>query len=102
MVGVLSAIEAVRSMTEDNVEHDHTIAVVDFMCEESSRFGAATLGSKAMRGELTLDDLHRLVDKKGISIYEALQSRNLNPDGIETMEYTRPVKAFTEIHIETR
>ena len=100
VVGVLSAIEAVRSMTEDNVEHDHTIAVVVFMCEESSRFGAATLGSKAMRGELTLDDLHRLVDKKGISIYEALQSRNLNPDGIETMEYTRPVKAFTEIHIE--
>ena len=100
VVGVLSAIEAVRSMTEDNVEHDHTIAVVDFMCEESSRFGSATLGSKAMRGELTLDDLHRLVDKKGISIYEALQSRNLNPDGIETMEYTRPVKAFIEIHIE--
>ena len=100
VVGVLSAIEAVRSMTEDNVEHDHTIAVVDFMREESSRFGAATLGSKAMRGELTLDDLHRLVDKKGISIYEALQSRNLNPDGIETMEYTRPVKAFIEIHIE--
>lgn len=100
VVGVLSAIEAVRSMTEDNVEHDHTIAVVDFMCEESSRFGAATLGSKAMHGELTLDDLHRLVDKKGISIYEALQSRNLNPDGIETMEYTRPVKAFIEIHIE--
>ena len=100
VVGVLSAIEAVRSMTEDNVEHDHTIAVVVFMCEESSRFGAATLGSKAMRGELTLDDLHRLVDKKGISIYEALQSRNLNPDGIETMEYTRPVKAFIEIHIE--
>ena len=100
VVGVLSAIEAVRSMTEDNVEHDHTIAVVDFMCEESSRFGAATLGSKAMRGELTLDDLQRLVDKKGISIYEALQSRNLNPDGIETIEYTRPVKAFIEIHIE--
>ena len=100
VVGVLSAIEAVRSMTEDNVEHDHTIAVVDFMSEESGRFGASTLGSKALRGELTLDDLHRLVDKKGISIYEALQSRNLNPDGIETMEYTRPVKAFIEIHIE--
>ena len=44
VVGVLSAIEAVRSMTDDGFEHDHTIAVVDFMCEESSRFGAATLG----------------------------------------------------------
>ena len=100
VVGVLSAIEVIRSMIDDGYEHDHTIAVVDFMCEESGRFGNATLGSKAMRGELTLQDLHHLVDKQGISLYEALNGRNLNPDGIETMAYKRPVKAFTEIHIE--
>ena len=100
VVGVLSAIEVIRSMTDDSYEHDHTIAVVSFMCEESGRFGDATLGSKAMRGELTLQDLHRLVDKQGISLYEALKGRNLNPDGIETMAYKRPVKSFTEIHIE--
>ena len=100
VVGVLSAIEVIRSMTDDGYEHDHTIAVVSFMCEESGRFGDATLGSKTMRGELTLQDLHRLVDKQGISLYEALKGRNLNPDGIETMAYKRPVKSFTEIHIE--
>ena len=98
--GVLSAIEVIRSMIDDGYEHDHTIAVVSFMCEESGRFGNATLGSKAMRGELTLQDLHHLVDKQGISLYEALKGRNLNPDGIETMAYKRPVKSFTEIHIE--
>ena len=86
VVGVLSAIEVIRSMTDDGYEHDHTIAVVDFMCEESGRFGDATLGSKAMRGELTLQDLHRLVDKQGNSLYEALKGRNLSPDGIEEME----------------
>ena len=100
VVGVLSAIEVIRGMTDDGYEHDHTIAVVSFMCEESGRFGNAALGSKAMRGELTLQDLHRLVDKQGISLYEALKGRNLNPDGIETMAYKRPVKSFTEIHIE--
>ncbi|WP_288565599.1 M20 family metallo-hydrolase [uncultured Veillonella sp.] len=100
VVGVLSAIEVIRSMTDDGYEYDHTIAVVSFMCEESGRFGDATLGSKAMRGELTLQDLHRLVDKQGISLYEALKGRNLNPDGIEAMEYKRPVKSFIEIHIE--
>ena len=100
VVGVLSAIEVIRSMIDDGYEHDHTIAVVSFMCEESGRFGNATLGSKAMRGELTLQDLHRLVDKQGISLYEALKGRNLNPDGIEEMAYKRPVKSFTEIHIE--
>ena len=100
VVGVLSAIEVIRSMIDDGYEHDHTIAVVSFMCEESGRFGNATLGSKAMRGELTLQDLHHLVDKQGISLYEALKGRNLNPDGIETMAYKGPVKSFTEIHIE--
>ena len=100
VVGVLSALEVIRSMIDDGYEHDHTIAVVSFMCEESGRFGDATLGSKTMRGELRLQDLHRLVDKQGISLYEALKGRNLNPDGIEAMEYKRPVKSFTEIHIE--
>ena len=100
VVGVLSAIEVVRSIIDDGFEHDHTIAVVDFMCEESSRFGAATLGSKAMRGKLTLNDLHRLVDKQGISLYDALKERKLHPDDIESMAYNQPVKAFIEMHIE--
>lgn len=100
VVGVLSAIEVVRSIIDDGFEHEHTIAVVDFMCEESSRFGAATLGSKAMRGKLTLNDLHRLVDKQGISLYDSLKERKLHPDDIESMAYNRPVKAFIEMHIE--
>ena len=100
VAGVLSAIEVVRSIIDDSFEHEHTIAVVDFMCEESSRFGAATLGSKAMRGKLTLNDLHRLVDKQGISLYDALKERKLHPDAIESMAYNRPVKAFIEMHIE--
>ena len=100
VVGVLSAIEAVRSMIDDGFEHEHTIAVVDFMCEESSRFGAATLGSKAMRGKLTLNDVHRLVDTQGISLYDSLKERKLHPDAIESMAYNRPVKAFIEMHIE--
>ena len=100
VAGVLSAIEVVRSIIDDGFEHEHTIAVVDFMCEESSRFGAATLGSKAMRGKLTLNDLHRLVDKQGISLYDTLKNRKLYPDAIESMAYKRPVKAFIEMHIE--
>ena len=55
------------------MNNDHTIAVVSFMCEESGRFGNATLGSKAMRGELTLQDLHHLVDKQGIFFVRSLE-----------------------------
>lgn len=100
VVGVLSAIEAIRSMHDDGFEPDHTICVVSFMCEEASCFGAATLGSKAMLGQLTSQDMYRLVDKDGTSLYDVLKQRNLNPDEINQVKYKRPVKAFTEIHIE--
>ena len=53
-----------------------------------------------MRGELTVQDLHRLVDKQGTPLYDVLKGRNLNPDELEQVEYKRPVKSFTEIHIE--
>ncbi len=98
--GILSAIETVRSMHEEGFVPDHPIEVVLFMCEESSRFGAATLGSRVMRGELSQDDLDRLQDKQGRSLREVLKSRGLAPDHIETAIYKKPLKAFLETHIE--
>ncbi len=100
IVGILSAIEVIRSMRKDGFQPEHPLEVVLFMCEESSRFGSATLGSKAMRGELTPDDLQRLHDKQGRSLYEVLKGRDLDPDHIEAAKYTAPVKSFFEVHIE--
>ncbi|MFA6850079.1 MAG: M20 family metallo-hydrolase [Selenomonadaceae bacterium] len=100
VVGILCAIEAVKSMQEDGFQNEHPLEVVLFMSEESSRFGSATLGSKAMRGELTVKDLQRLTDKNGTTLYEALKSRALDPDHIEKATYKDPLKAFFEVHIE--
>ena len=100
IVGILSAIEVIRSIREDGFQPEHPLEVVLFMCEESSRFGSATLGSKAMRGELTADDLQRLHDRQGHSLYEVLKARDLDPDHIEEAKYTAPVKSFFEVHIE--
>lgn len=100
IVGILSAIEVIRSLREDGFQPEHPLVVVLFMCEESSRFGSATLGSKAMRGELKPDDLQRLHDKQGHSLYEVLKARDLDPDHIEAAKYTAPVKSFFEVHIE--
>ena len=100
IVGVLSAIEVVRSLRESGFKNEHPLEVVLFMCEESSRFGAATLGSRAMRGELRLDDLHRLKDEKGQSLYDVLKERQLDPEHIADALYQKPLKAFFEVHIE--
>lgn len=100
VVGVLAAIEVVRSLHEKQIQTEHPLEVVVFMCEESSRFGAATLGSRAMRGELSTQELLSLRDKTGISLFEVLQSRNLQPEAITQARYTKPLKAFFEVHIE--
>lgn len=100
LTGVLAAIETVRSMREDGFQPDHPIEVVLFMCEESSRFSAATLGSRAMRGDLSVEELHRLHDKEGKSLYDVLKERGLDPDHIAAAQYTQPLKAVLELHIE--
>lgn len=98
--GILAAIEVMTSLKEDGFVSDHPLEAALFMCEESSRFGAATLGSRAMCGELSATDLHRLKDADGASLYEALKGRGLDPAHIEDAVYTAPLKAFFEIHIE--
>ncbi|BEU88244.1 Zn-dependent hydrolase [Selenomonas sp. TAMA-11512] len=100
LAGVLAALETVRSMREDGFQPDHPIEVVLFMCEESSRFSAATLGSRAMRGELSSEDLQHLHDKEGKTLFSVLKERGLDPENIAGAKYTQPLKAMLELHIE--
>ena len=99
-LGILAAIETLQSLKEDGFCPEHPLEAVLFMCEESSRFGAATLGSRAMLGELSVDDAKRLADKNGATLYETLKGRNLDPDALGKTLYTGNVKAFFEVHIE--
>ncbi len=100
VLGVLAAIETVRSLKEDGFRPEHPLEIALFMCEESSRFGAATLGSRAMLGELSVDDTRLLKDKAGIALYDVLKERGLAPDMLGKPLYDGEVKAFFEVHIE--
>lgn len=98
--GVVGALEVVASLQEEGFQPEHPLEVILFMCEESSRFGSATLGSKAMRGLLSHEELHRLQDENGHSLYDVLLDRGLQPDDLPSAHYKDPVKAFLELHIE--
>ncbi len=100
VAGVLSALEVIRTLKEENLILDHPVEVALFMAEESSRFGVATLGSKAMTGHLTLADLKKIADKQGHILYDVLKARGLSPDDIDSAACTKPPKAFLEMHIE--
>lgn len=100
VVGVLAAIEALHCLADQQEKNEHPIEVVVFMAEESSRFGVATLGSKAFCGKLSFEQLEQYKDKEGISLSQALRQRGLMPENIQQAQYKSPIKAFLELHIE--
>ncbi len=100
VVGVLGAIEALQCLEDQQEQNDHPIEVVVFMAEESSRFGVATLGSKAFCGKLTPPNLDQYKDIDGITLAEAIQQRELAPENIAQAQYKGEIKAFLELHIE--
>src|SRR5699024_9209657 len=52
-VGVIAGLEVIRQLNKENIITEHPIELIIFACEESARFGVATIGSKAMTGNIT-------------------------------------------------
>lgn len=101
VVGVLAGLEVVRTLNDNNLQTKRPIEVINFSAEESSRFGMATMGSKALAGKLELGTLKRLVDKDGISLYQALKVCGYAADQIATATIALgQIHAFLEMHIE--
>ncbi len=101
VVGVIGALEVIRVLNENNIITKRPVEVINFSCEESSRFGGATLGSKAMAGKIGIDDLKKYKDKAGISLYEELESKGFRPNDIASAQIgTGDIYAFLELHIE--
>jgi len=100
VVGVLGAIEAVAALRASGRPVRRAIEVVAFAGEEP-RFGTGCIGSRAVMGDLTRDDLDRMVDRDGVSLAAALSGAGLDPDAIADAAWDpEEVHAFLELHIE--
>ena len=99
--GVLVALEVMRSLADEAIETKHPLEVIIFACEESSRFGASTLGSKAMSGRLDPAYTRSLTDKNGITLMQAFEENGLDLEEVHlAMRFQDEFKAFVELHIE--
>lgn len=96
-VGVFGAIEAVRLLRENDAHLEHDLLVVDFFNEEPTEFGLSCVGSRAMTGRLTPDQL-RLQNAEGRTLGDALRSHGFDPGAAATD--LGHVDAFVELHIE--
>ena len=99
-LGVLAAVEAAQTMREEGVETGRPVEVVAFTDEEGSRFGLGMIGSRALAGLLTPDDLSR-EDENDVTVAEAMREAGLDPERIgEAARGPGSVHAYVELHIE--
>jgi len=101
VVGVLAALEIVRTLNDADIETMRPIEIINFSAEESSRFGTATIGSKAITGKLTVTQLNEIRDNDGDSLGQILRNGGYQLDELPSAIMTQDdVHAYLEIHIE--
>ncbi|MBI3060757.1 MAG: M20/M25/M40 family metallo-hydrolase [Deltaproteobacteria bacterium] len=76
-VGVVGALEVVRTLKENKFPLSCPVEVVCFVGEESSRFGFSTLGSSLVAGVVQTKDLANAVDAHGTKLEDILASMGI-------------------------
>ncbi|WP_169777422.1 M20 family metallo-hydrolase [Campylobacter mucosalis] len=100
-LGVMAGLEVMRSIKESGESLARAIELIVFVCEESSRFKMATIGSKIVSKKLDVNKLKELKDDNGISVFEAMKNFGLNPDDLAScILKDETYKAYIELHIE--
>jgi len=100
VAGVLSAIEVVKTLTENGIKPNRSIEVISFADEEGWRFKKGLFGSRGILGKLEEGELER-TDKDGITRRQALLDFGCDPTKFKESEY-KPgsIFCFLELHIE--
>ena len=64
-LGVLCALEAIRSLSDHGLQTRHPVGMIIFTNEEGARFQPAMVGSGVMAGKIALEDAYNARDRDG-------------------------------------
>jgi N-carbamoyl-L-amino-acid hydrolase len=97
VLGVLGALEVVRTLNARGIRTRHPIVVVNWTNEEGTRFAPAMLASGVFAGVIDLDYAYDRRDAEGKRFGDELERIGFKGD--EPVG-ARPMKAYFELHIE--
>ncbi len=101
LLGVMLGFQAMRQIKRSGARHRRAIELIVFPTEESSRFNYPTVGSKLLAGRIAPDKLKEMVDRDGVSLYDALVSRGFDPARPEGgQQRLKNAASMLELHIE--
>jgi N-carbamoyl-L-amino-acid hydrolase len=96
-LGVLCALETIRTLNDHRVHTRHPVTLVIFTNEEGARFQPAMLASGVMAGKIALEDAYNARDQDGLRLVDELE--RIGYLGAEPC-VPRPLRAYLELHIE--
>ena len=100
-LGLLTALEVVRTLAESAAPPPVTVKLVDWADEEGARFGRSLVGSSAVAGTLDPDDVGGLLDAEGTTLRDAMASVGVDLDGASAATARlEGARAYLELHIE--
>ncbi|MFD1706014.1 Zn-dependent hydrolase [Siminovitchia sediminis] len=100
-LGCLSSLLAVKALIQTNSRLKRSVEVAVFVDEEGARFNNSLFGSRTFMGEVKKEDLKRLKDQQGISLYDAMVKNGFDPEKISSaFRDPEEIYAFLELHIE--
>lgn len=100
-LGVLMALEVMRTLNDHKLTTRHPLELVSFSAEEPNPFGLSTFGSRSITGKLTPKDIADVKNPEGLLLTEALERAGGSADRFESAVRSRDeLCAFLEVHIE--
>ncbi|MFG1245882.1 Zn-dependent hydrolase [Xanthobacter flavus] len=97
ILGVMAALEVVRTLNDAGIETEAPICVCNWTNEEGSRFAPAMMGSAGYVADLPVSDILARTDAEGISVGAALDAIGYRgPEEVGARKFS----GFLELHIE--
>ncbi|PCK85875.1 Zn-dependent hydrolase [Rhizobium sophoriradicis] len=97
IAGVIAALEVARALSDQSIELDHDLEIVDFLAEEVSIFGVSCIGSRGMTGQLPKSWLSRV--SGGLDLAGGIAQVGGEP-GVLAQQKRPDIAGFLELHIE--
>lgn len=97
VLGILTALEAIKTIKENDIELDVPLTIVNFTNEEGARFEPSMMSSGILSNKFDKQKMLQSTDKDGVTFEQALQT-----SGYEGAEENRlkEASAYIELHIE--
>ena len=101
VAGVVSGLEALRTIIADGILHKRNICLKIYTGEEGARFSGGCVGSRAIAGQLTKEEIDALSDGHGHTVGGLLRANGFPFDQFDAVQKTsQDVYAAVELHIE--